>query len=68
MNQFTLSCKAFRPPIYPKYEKANTIKIEPQTNKVLEHTNKIQREENTSNQGREDSPTIKNIMSSTSIA
>ena len=52
MNQFTLSCKAFRPPIYPKYEKASTIKMEPPRNKVLNHPNKIQREENTTIQGR----------------
>jgi hypothetical protein len=67
MNQIVQSCKNFKPPIYPKYEKATTVRIELPRNTLLHHTNKIQREEITTVRGCEDSPTAKNMHSAASI-
>ncbi len=45
MNPVVQSCKAFRPPVYPKYEKASTVRLDLPRNAPISHSNKIQREE-----------------------
>lgn len=59
MHQIVKSCKAFRPPAYPKLEKASTVRLDLPRNTHIPHTNKIQREENSSMRGQEDSPVSK---------
>lgn len=67
MNQIVQSCKSFKPPIYPKYEKASTVRLDLPRNSHLPYANKIQREENNTVHGCNDSPSHKNMPSATSI-
>jgi hypothetical protein len=59
MHQIVQSCKAFKPPTYPKHEKASNVRLDLPRNTHIPHTNKIQREENSSMRGQEDSPVSK---------
>ena len=56
MHQNVNSCKSFKPPAYPKREKASTVRLDLPRNTHIPHTNKIQRHENSSMRGLEDSP------------